>query len=194
MALRRQIAFCLGVFAVAGSLLGCGGGEETTNAKIDPVVADSIREKLAQVKERVDAGSCSGENSAQSSLESLQGEVGGPLLAEERPEFRDDLQELLRELGDQIDAECVEAETSPDPTEQTSSTDTEAEESTTTEVETTTSETTTTDTEPTTAPEDTETTTPPDDTTQPDPEVPSNPDGNIPGTGSGGTAPREGAR
>jgi hypothetical protein len=158
MALGRRFALLAALVATLALLAGCGGGD-SSSAGIEPSIGDAINAKLDQVQERVAEGDCTGENSASSALESLQGDVNGPLLQGADDQFVSDLSEMLDQLSNQIDDQCKQKE----PT--TTSSTTSSTSSTTTTVPPTTTEPSTTtkdhETSSTTTPEDT-TTTPPD--------------------------------
>jgi hypothetical protein len=180
MALGRRFALLPALAAALVLLAGCGGGD-TTSAGIDPSVGDAINAKLDQIQERVNEGSCTGENSAASSLESLRADVDGPLLDGADDQFVSDLSDMLDQLGQQIDDQCNQKE--PTTTSSTSSTTTTTTETTIpSTTEDTTSSTKEHSTSSTTTSEET-TTTPPD-----------NPGGGPPATtpGGGGTPPGHG--
>jgi hypothetical protein len=178
MAAGRQIALLSALAAALVALAGCGGGD-TSSAGIDPASGEAINAKLDQIQARASEGDCTGENSAKSALESLQGDVSGGLLANEDEGFVSDLSEMLDQLGQQIDEQCEQKD-------QTTSSSTK---STTTTTTTTTEPTTTEDTTSTKDHETSSTTT--EDTT---PTPPDNPGGGPPPTtpGGGGTPPGQG--
>lgn len=160
MALRRQIATCLGLLAAGALLLGCGGSDEPKSASISPDTADDLTAKLDVIQERVANGDCSGATVALGFLEEGVDNVS----ADTGEQFTADMKDLLSQLGDQIDSQCQPID---DPSSTTSST-------TTSSTEATTSEETSTETEPAeTTSTDTHT----------DPSDP--PETNVPGAGQG---------
>lgn len=182
MALVRQIASVLALLAAGIVMFGCGGPDQPSSADIDPATAASINDKLDQIEERVAASDCFGDNSAESSLATLQSAVGGELLANEDEAFRTDLEDLLNQLGDQL-------QTDPQCSAETTSTSTTSTISTTEPTETTPS-TTSTETSTTSTPTKTTTTTEPDTTAVPPVDgPPAVPPGQEGDEGSGGVSP-----
>ena len=184
MALGRQIAVCVCLLAAGTLLLGCGGNDDSTEITGEAFSTQNeidFNEKLDKIAGYVAEDRC---DTAQSNLGALEDAVQG-VSADTDEGLKSDLLDLLSQLGDQIDTECVETVTS------TTTEETDTESSTTEPVETTssTSSTSTTD-EETTDPE-TDTTTPPEDDDDefvpPEEGVPPGQGGTIPGTG--GTAP-----
>ena len=169
----RLIAACVAVFAAGFVMLGCGSGNEV-KVDLPPETVQAITEKLDQIQERFDAGDCTGSNSAETSLESLQAAVDG--LDGVEQQFTDDMNQMLDNLGKQIDAQCQEPE--PTTSSTTDTTDTIPTSTDTTPTTTSTSTTTTTDTTKSTTTTSTDTT----PTTGP-PGNPNNPNGNGPGGG-----------
>lgn len=139
MSAARAIAALITALAVFVVLSGCRGDGDSGG--LDPIDATAIDEKLAQVEERAAEGRCTGDNSALSSLTSLQEFVASSSLDYVPDQTRSDLQELLGRLGAQIQSQC-EQET--DLTTSTTTTDTTETETTDTETETTTEKTTST--------------------------------------------------
>lgn len=186
MALARQIAFSLCLLVVGLVLLGCGGGDSSAELSGEPFTAENeadFNAKLDKIDGYVAEGRC---DTAQSNLDALTTAVGG--VAPETDEgLKTDLLDLLSQLGDQIDTECVPTDTTTETTTDDTNTEPSTEETTTSSTEKS-----TTSTEPPT--DETTTEPPPDETTPPedgfDPGVGTPPGhgGDIPGT-SGGTAP-----
>jgi hypothetical protein len=156
-------------------MLGCGSNNEV-KVDLPPETVQAITEKLDQIQERFDAGDCTGSNSAETSLASLQAAVDG--LDGVEQQFTDDMNQMLDNLGKQIADQCQEPE--PTTSSTTETTDTVP---TTTDTVPTTTETTTT-TESTTTKSTTTTSTAPTPPTGP-PGNPDNPNGNGPGGGLG---------
>lgn len=186
MALGRQIALLAALVAGLFALAGCGG-DDSSSAEIDPEVAELINAKLDQVQERAADGKCTGDNSAESALTSLQADVP-ELLAGEDEEFVSDLTEMLDQLGEQIADQCEEDEEPKTTSTSTPTTTTDTEPPPTTTEETTTDETKeTTSTTQSTTPE------PPDDPQTPPPGGGGTPGGGPPTGGqpggSGGFTP-----
>ena len=170
----RLIAACLAVLAAGLVMLGCGSSNEV-KVDLPPETVQAITEKLDQIQERFDAGDCTGPNSAETSLESLQVAVDG--LEGVEQQFTDDMNQMLDNLGEQIADQCQE----PEPTT-SSTTDTTDTVPTTTDTVPTTTDTTTTTTTDTTKSTTTTTSTTPEPPTGP-PGNPGNPNGNGPGGG-----------
>lgn len=187
MALARQIAFSLCLLVVGLVLLGCGGGDSSAELSGEPFTAQNEEDfngKLDKIDGYVAEGRC---DTAQSNLDALVTAVGN-VPPETDEGLKTDLLDLLSQLGDQIDSECVPADTattsstSTEPTTTDSSSTTSSESSTTTK-----SDSTTSSTESTTEPPPDETT-PPEDGFNPGVGTPPGQGEDIPGT-SGGTAP-----
>jgi thioester reductase-like protein len=161
MSPRRLIASCLAVLATGTAMLGCGSSDPV-QVDIPSATVAAINSKLDQIQARFAAGDCTGSNSAESSLESLRAAVNG--LDVDR-QFIDDMNEMLDNLGKQIDAQCREPDKT---TTTTSTTDTlPTTTQTTTDTVPTTTETTTKETTQTTTTTDTTTTQPQTSTTTP---------------------------
>jgi hypothetical protein len=172
---RRLIGSCLAVVAAALVMLGCGSSGDPVQVDLPPATVAGVNKKLDQIQDRVTAGDCTGPNSATSSLDSLKAAINS---LEVDQQFIDDMNEMLDNLAERIDAQCEPAEettttdTTPETTDTLPTTTTPPLTDTTTSTTTDTTESTTTST----------TTTPPEPPTGP-PGNPSNPNGNGPGGG-----------
>lgn len=177
MAPLRQISLLLTALAVTIVVAGCGGGDDSRDLTGEPFTAQNeldFNAKLDKIEGLVAEGEC---DEAQQNLDTLTVAVEG-VPSDVDQQLKDDLIELLGRLGDQVQGECQQAETTT--TEDTT------EEPDTTTVEPTTTTTTTTTTDETT--DTTQEPTPPET-----PEPPSNPgqggnpgSGGTPGGGQGG--------
>lgn len=186
MSHARRIASLLAVLAAPFALLACGS-EDPQSAEIPAELAEDLTAKVDQIRDRIEARDCEGDNSAESSLASLSDAVDNPSIEVDQ-EFRDDFQELLGNLRSQISEECVEDD------RETSTTAEEPEETTPTEPVPTEP----VPTEPEEPEEEPEEEEPEEEEPEPEPkpEPPPAPEdpgnsGNAPGQGgiSGGTSP-----
>ena len=169
---RRPIAAGLSLLAGALVAFGCGsdeGGEVT----FTPQARDDFVNALDTAQGYLDDGDC---ERAIERIEGLQTAV--ETYPEISDQARSDLDELLTELGGQVEEDCVDEST----TSTTTTTDEETTSSTSTEEETTES-TTSTDEEDTTE----STTTSEETTTEPPPE-----EEEVVPPGQGGTPPGQG--
>ncbi len=169
MALRRQIACCVGLITAGVLLLGCGSSD-STSANIDPVIAGEFTAKLGVIKQFADEGRCDRATQALATLKMAVDAESG----QTGEQFTADLQDLLDKLNAQIEEQCQPPDrTTTDPSTTTDSSDTEP---TTTDETTTDSSTTTTTTTTTSTSDSTTTTTP---TTPGGGGPPNNPGGGI---------------
>ena len=197
MALGRQIATCLAVFAGALAFTACGE-ESSDGPKIPKTTANQLIEELGEVENQIDEGDCSGESgSAPAALADVRSAIDEASEDIDR-EIVADMLELLDGLEEQVNEFCADVEDEDDEKSTTSSTtsttatstDTSDEEETTTSTEEETKETTTEEPEPEPEPE------PP----EPEPTPPGNgPEGEGPPgqdggfeTDDGGFAPERG--
>ena len=195
MVLRlRQLLMLLTDCAVAIIVAGCGGDDGTRDLTGEPFTEQNemdFNRNLDQINQMVEEHDCEG---AQSKLDALTNAVN-TVPPEIDQQLKDDLIELLGRLGDQIQGECMEEQTT------TEEDTTEEPTADTTAVEPTTTTTTTTTTDTAEEPQTPETPDTPDT-----PDTPSGGTGGQGGTGGGGTggggvdpgsggvAPREAAR
>jgi len=167
MSARRPISCCLGAVAAAVLLLGCGSGNDVTNADIDPLIANDLKGQLDRIQGYFEEGDCEHAAKAVDNLKTQADLVKGK--TGER--FNANLNEIADNLAEKVEQDCDPAE--PDTTE-TETTDTEP-----------------IITEPTTEPTTTETTTS-DDTVTPDPNTPPPSGGNGGGNNGGNTGGNNG--
>ena len=174
---RRQIALCLSFLAVVIAVAGCGssgGSEDLTGEPFTAEDGAAFTGALAELKDRIAAGDCDG---AQDKLDALVTGVN-MVPADTDQGLKNDLLDLLDELGGQVTDQCMPAD------ESTSTTDTD--ETSTDETSTSTTTTTTDDTQTDTSTTDQTDT----DTSETEPDIPSPPDNTPPG--QGGTPPGQG--
>jgi hypothetical protein len=170
MALGRQIACCLGLFAVGVLLLGCGSSDPTS-AEIDPVIAGEFTAKLGVIRQFAEDGKC--DRSIQA-LTFLKAAVDAES-DQTGEQFTADLQEMLDRLNTQIEDQCQ----APDETTVTTTDSSDTEPTTTDETTTTDPSTTTTTTTTSTTKSTTSTTTTPPTTTPGGDGPPNDPGGGV---------------
>jgi hypothetical protein len=181
MASGRQIAACLILVLIALSFAACGE-DSPQGPKIPPDTAQTLADKLNVIQSRLTPeDECGSDDSAQTSLDSLQDYVDEVAKQDIDPQIISDLHELIDNVGQKVAAYCADPQSSTtDSTTTTTSTDITT---TTDSTKETTDKSTTEPTEPTTS--STTTTTDPDLTTQPEsPSPPSH--SNAGGNGNGG--------
>ncbi|MCB0876299.1 MAG: hypothetical protein R2718_10415 [Solirubrobacterales bacterium] len=175
---RRLIASCLTALAAAVLMLGCGSGEDVTNADIDPQIASDLSGQLDRIQAFFEADNCDRASKAVGTLRDAIERVSGST----GEEFTANALELTDNLQKTVDEQCQPAEK---PTTSSESTDTLP----------TTTVPTTTDTLPTTTETTTKSTTTKSTTTTTTtttaPEPPTGPGGDGPG---GGVQPGNGKR
>ncbi len=162
-------------------MLGCGSGDETTSADIDPLIADDLIGQLEKIQTFLDEGNCDRASKAVGGLRDGINAVSDST----GEEFTANAIELTDELATQVEDQCVPAEKTTSST--TDTTDTLPPTTETTDTQPTTTETTTT--KSTTTKSTTTTTTAPEPPTGP-PGNPDNPNGN----GGGGVVPGRGKK
>jgi methyl-accepting chemotaxis protein len=176
----RLIVACLAALAAALVMLGCGSGDETTSADIDPLIADDLIGQLEKIQTFLDDGNC---DRASKAVDGLRNGINA-VSESTGEEFTANAIELTDELAAQVEDQCM-------PAEKTTSSTTDSTDTLPTTTDTTdTTPTTTTTTKSTTTKSTTTTTTSTPEPTGP-PGNPDNPNGNGPG---GGVVPGRGKK